>query len=150
MATVIRATLEHLDLVLSLFCDYREFYRLPREEDAARTFLASRLQRQDSAILLALDGDGGEASGFVQLYPVFSSLQMAPAWILNDLFIRPASRRHRVAHELLDAANQLARDTGAAQLELATGNDNAAAQRLYESRGWKRDTSFLHYSLDVE
>jgi GNAT superfamily N-acetyltransferase len=150
MATVIRATLEHLDLVHPLFCDYRQFYRLPRQEDAARTFLAARLQRQDSAILVALDGSDSEAAGFVQLYPVFSSLHMAPAWILNDLFIRPASRGHRVAHELLDAANQLARDTGVTQLELATGNDNAAAQKLYESRGWKRDTEFLHYSLDLE
>lgn len=150
MATVIRATIVHLALVQPLFCDYRQFYRLPREEDAARTFLETRLKRQDSAILLALDGSGGEGAGFVQLYPVFSSLQMAPAWILNDLFVRPASRRHRVAHELLDAANQLARHTGARQLELSTGNDNAAAQKLYESRDWKRDTEFLHYSLELK
>ena len=150
MATVLRATLEHLDLVQPLFCDYRQFYRLPRQEDAARAFLAARLKRQDSAILVALDGSGGEAAGFVQLYPVFSSLQMAPAWILNDLFVRPASRRHRVAHELLDAANQLARHTSASQLELATGSDNTAAQKLYESRGWKRDTAFLHYSLELK
>jgi ribosomal protein S18 acetylase RimI-like enzyme len=150
MATVIRATLEHLDLVHPLFCDYRQFYRLPREEDAARTFLRARLQRRDSAILLALDGSSGEAAGFVQLYPVFSSLHMTPAWILNDLFIPHAFRRHGVAHELLDAANQLARETGASLLELSTGSDNSAAQRLYESRGWKRDTEFLHYSLDLE
>jgi GNAT superfamily N-acetyltransferase len=150
MATVIRAALEHLDLVLPLFCDYRQFYRLPRQENVAREFLAARLKRQDSAILVVLGASASEAAGFAQLYPVFSSLQMAPAWVLNDLFVRPASRRHRVAHELLDAANQLARETGASQLELSTGNDNAAAQRLYESRGWKRDTEFLHYSLDLK
>ena len=84
------------------------------------------------------------------MYPVFSSLHLSPAWILNDLFVRPAFRRHGVAHELLDAANELARETGALQLELATGNDNKAAQTLYESRGWKRDTGFLHYSLELE
>ena len=148
MATVMRATLEHLDLVQPLFCDYRAFYRLPRHEEAARGFLESRLKRQDSVILLALDR-ANEASGFVQLYPVFSSLRMTPAWILNDLFVRPAFRRHGVAKELLEAANRVARETGASQLELATANDNAASRSLYESLGWKRDDEFLHYTLDV-
>ena len=149
MTTIVRAGSEHLDLVHPLFCDYRAFYKLERKEDAARKFLAARLARQDSAILLALDGSRRDAAGFAQLYPVFSSLRMANAWILNDLFVRPALRRHRVAHDLLDAANQLARATGASQLELATGNDNKAAQTHYESRGWKRDTDFLHYSLEL-
>jgi len=150
VTTIVRAGTEHLDIVHPLFCDYRAFYNLERKEDAAREFLTARLERQDSAILLAIDEITRGAAGFAQLYPVFSSLHMAPAWILNDLFVRPAFRRHGVAHELLDAANHLARDTGAAQLELATGNDNMAAQTLYESRGWKRDTDFMHYSLELE
>jgi len=148
MTTVIRATTEHLDLVVPLFCDYRAFYRLGREEEAARTFIGARLRQRDSAILLALDEKGG-ARGFAQLYPMFSSLRMAPAWIFNDLFVRPDARRLGVAQQLLEAANQLARNSGATQLELSTGNDNAAAQRLYESRGWKRDREFVHYSLDL-
>ena len=150
MTTILRATSEHLGLIHPLFCDYRTFYKLERREDAARKFLAERLKRQDSAILLAIDESNREAAGFAQLYPVFSSLHMAPAWILNDLFTPPALRRRGVARELLDAANQLARETGASQLELATANDNRAAQTLYESRGWKRDTEFLHYSLELE
>jgi GNAT superfamily N-acetyltransferase len=148
MATVIRAAIEHLDLVHPLFCDYRAFYELPRHEDAARAFLESRLALQDSVILLALQS-ANEASGFVQLYPAFSSLRMTPAWILNDLFVGPAFRRSGVARELLDAANRVARETGASQLELATAKDNVSSRSLYESLGWKRDDEFLHYTLDV-
>src|SRR5947207_5861588 len=51
MTTILRATSEHLGLIHPLFCDYRAFYRLERREDAAQTFLAQRLKRQDSAIL---------------------------------------------------------------------------------------------------
>ena len=55
MTTIVRAGSEHLALVHPLFCDYRAFYKLERKEGAARKFLAARLERQDSAILLALD-----------------------------------------------------------------------------------------------
>src|SRR5205807_8680459 len=86
VTTIVRAGSEHLALVHPLFCDYRAFYKLERKEGAARKFLAARLERQDSAILLALDDSQRDAAGFAQLYPVFSSLHLSPAWILNDLF----------------------------------------------------------------
>jgi len=147
---VIRATIEHLDMVLSLFCGYRDFYRRTRDEDRSREFLAARLEQLDSVILLAVDGTSDEiGTGFVQLYPVFSSLRMTRAWILNDLFVANDFRRKGVARDLLEAAAQIARKTGAPYLELATANDNEAARALYESLGWVRDEEFLHYNLEV-
>jgi GNAT superfamily N-acetyltransferase len=147
---VIRATIEHLDMVLPLFGGYREFYQRPRDPDRSREFLASRLTQLDSAILLAVDGRNDEiGAGFVQLYPVFSSLRLTRAWILNDLFVAQEYRRKGVARDLLDASANVARKTGAPYLELATANDNAAARTLYESLGWVRDEEFLHYTLEV-
>jgi ribosomal protein S18 acetylase RimI-like enzyme len=32
---------------------------------------------------------------------------------------------------------------------LATAVDNVAAQALYERRGWKKDTAFWHYELQL-
>jgi GNAT superfamily N-acetyltransferase len=144
---IIRASVEHLDKVHPLFCGYLAFYQRPRDDEAARRFLTERLTLQDSAILLALDDRG--APGFVQLYPVFSSLRMTRAWILNDLFVDPTARRQNVARSLLDAANTFARETGASHLELTTANDNTASRTLYESLGWVREEGYLHYSLDL-
>jgi ribosomal protein S18 acetylase RimI-like enzyme len=50
-----------------------------------------------------------------------------------------------VAKELINAAVEFGRRDGAARLDLATAHDNAAAQALYESLGWKRDADFTHY-----
>ena len=92
--------------------------------------------------------DGG-CVGFMQLYPAFASLSMAPNWILNDLYVEPAGRGKGVATALMGAARQLAVDTGAAELFLQTARDNTTAQSLYVGLGYKRDDEFLVYTLSM-
>jgi hypothetical protein len=46
---------------------------------------------------------------------------------------------------LVKAAIEVGRRDGAARLELATSIDNAAAEALYESLGWRRDSEFKHF-----
>jgi ribosomal protein S18 acetylase RimI-like enzyme len=49
----------------------------------------------------------------------------------------------------MDRARQLAEETGAHAIELATARSNAPAQVLYESLGYRRDEEFFHYSLEL-
>ncbi len=81
---------------------------------------------QGNSVLLIAEADG-LALGFSQLYPSFSSVSMAPIFILNDLFVRPEAIR----------------------LTLSTAHTNTAAQALYASAGWERDEMFsvYHYGL---
>jgi GNAT superfamily N-acetyltransferase len=141
-----QATILDLDTLAPLFDGYRQFYGQPTDLARARNFLAERFHHHESLILLALDASGA-GLGFTQLYPVFSSVRTVRTWLLNDLFVISAARRQGVAAELLDAAEQHARALGAASLSLSTALDNAAAQALYESRGWQRDRQFCEYSL---
>jgi ribosomal protein S18 acetylase RimI-like enzyme len=46
-------------------------------------------------------------------------------------------------------ARRLAEETGACGLELATARTNMAAQRLYESLGYRHDDQFLRYELGL-
>jgi GNAT superfamily N-acetyltransferase len=140
---IVRATLEDLDRLVPLFDAYLEFYRRPSDSTKARRFLRDRLDRGESVVFLAEDSDR-KALGFTQLYPTFASLTMKPWWVLYDLYVVPAARRHRVGSLLLERAKQLARETGADGLSLETARDNPA-QKLYEINGWKRDEVFLHY-----
>lgn len=142
--TLRRATLDDLDTLAPLFDAYRRFYAQPGDVARARDFLQERLQRDESAVLLAeLDG---RPAGFTQLYPMFSSVRTARIWILNDLFVDENARRNGVAHALLDAAAQFAREQGAAGLMLETTRDNAPARALYRAAGWNEDAS-QWYSL---
>lgn len=137
----------HIDELCGLFLGYLRFYEKTVAPEAAKRFLSDRLQNRQSIVFLAtLDG---EAVGFVQLYPSFASLSLAPSWILNDLYVRESARGRGVAQALMQAARQLAEDTGAVEIFLQTARDNTLAQRLYERLGYRRDDHFLVYTLDL-
>ena len=145
--SVTRAELAQIELIVPLFDAYRQFYKQPSDVPAAREFLRDRLESGESVIFLALDG--GKALGFVQLYPSFDSVTMRPVWILYDLFVAPSTRKRGVAKLLMERARQFAVEIKAKGLILETAADNIPAQKLYEQLGWKRDTVFHRYYLDV-
>ncbi len=141
--TIVSADVSHLDGLVPLFDAYRVFYGQPSEPGRCRSFLAERLTRRESVVYLALDGDTHRPLGFVQLYPLFSSVSVQRLWIVNDLFVQPEARKRGVAAGLLEKCRTLARDTGAKGLQLETGTDNLTAQRLYERTGFTRiDAAF--------
>lgn len=139
---------EQLAELAVLFNQYRVFYRQISDLKAAKQFLEERFQRQDSVILVAKDD--ARLVGFTQLYPSFSSVSLKQIWILNDLFVTDLFRRRGVAQRLLSAAEKHARLTYAARIVLSTQVTNTIAQKLYESRGYVRDTEFYHYALHLQ
>lgn len=142
-----RATLDDLDAASRLFNAYRQFYGQRSDAPAARAFLQERIERQQSMILLALD-DNGEAIGFVQMYPMFSSVRMAPVWVLNDLYVDQSVRRTGVGLLLLDAAATAARAGGAVRIVLETAVENGPARALYRIADWEEEAT-QWYALDL-
>jgi ribosomal protein S18 acetylase RimI-like enzyme len=145
-ATVRRATSTDLEAVVPLFDGYRRFYGKESDPALSRRFLAERFDRNDSVVLIAERPDG-QAVGFVQLYPSFSSVRAGRIYILNDLFVLPAARGSGTGASLLRAAAEAAHAAGAIGMKLSTAVTNLAAQRLYEAAGWKRDEDFYEYGL---
>jgi len=143
--SIIRVTLDHLDLVAPLFDGYRQFYKQPSNLPGVRQFIKDRLIRHDSVIFLALLEF--DPVGFTQLYPSFSSTSMQRLWILNDLFVAPNGRRQGIGEALLERARQFAVEDGAKGLMLETAVTNTTAQKLYERLGWERDTEYYVYNL---
>lgn len=141
-----QANINDPDTLVPLLDGYRQFYRQPSDPARARTFIVERFAHHESLILLACD-EQGSGLGFTQLYPLFSSVRTARIYLLNDLFVAPDARRYGVGKALLIAAANHARALGAASLWLQTELDNAPAQALYESLGWKRDRDFCDYGL---
>ena len=138
-----------LDELTGLFEAYRRFYELEPDADSARAFLADRLKRTDSVILVAEDERDHTLVGFVQLYPTFSSLRMGRALILNDLYVVERYRRAGVARKLSDAVLMFARMSGAVSVSLETQRANTKARALYESLGYHAEEDFITYSVTV-
>ena len=143
-----QATVSDLDQLAPLFDAYRQFYRKPSDLELARRFLLERFQHHQSIIFLAIRPDHS-AVGFTQLFPSFSSASAARILILNDLFVRREARRQRVGALLLAAAAAYGRAIGAVRLTLSTEVTNEAAQALYETEGWVRQTDYYVYTLTL-
>ena len=140
--TTRRATLDDLPALVPLLDGYRVFYRQPSDRAGSEAFLRERLERGEAVVFLA--EHDGQAVGFTLLYPSFSSVRMAPIWVLNDLFVAESSRRTGAGRALLDAAHAHARTTGAVVVVLATGHANTTAQRLYEATGFEKDPVYTY------
>ena len=151
MIDIERASIGDLDELVRLFEAYRAFYRCELDANAARAYLDARLRNGESTVFLAWQSGetARRAVGFTQLYPCWASLRLAPAWVLYDLYVDAGARRSGVAQALLERAIAHARSAGASVVTLETAVDNAAAQALYESTGWKRDTDFYTYYYDL-
>jgi ribosomal protein S18 acetylase RimI-like enzyme len=149
-----RARVSDVPVVAPLFEAYRQFYGWTPDRAASTRFLALRLERDESVVLLARvrpsPGKGqGPAAGFAQLYPSFSSVALAPILILNDLFVADEYRQRGVGRRLLDEAAAYSARAGAVRLEIATHHANHRALRLYEARGFVRETEFTRLSLKI-
>ncbi len=141
-----RATLVTLHQVVDLFDSYRQFYRRPSDLGAAREFLQARITQNESVIFIAYLNS--QAVGFAQLYPIFSSVSLKRAFLLNDLFVEEKARRRNIASGLLNAAVKFACEQNAAWLTLSTAVDNETAQALYRREGWVREDEFYVFNFN--
>jgi GNAT superfamily N-acetyltransferase len=60
---------------------------------------------------------------------------------LEELYVVPDRRGQGIGRALMDAAIELARQHGAADMSLGTGEDDVAARALYESLGFSNRES---------
>lgn len=142
MIKIIQAKEDHLDILMPLFNDYRQFYGQESDIMGARMFLQRRIEKKESVIFLALEEDIGV--GFTQLYPTYSSVSMQKFYVLNDLFVSEEHRNKGIGERLLHQAKMFTADFKLKGLALETASDNPA-QQLYERLGWIKDTDFYHY-----
>ena len=142
-----QATLLDLDQLAILFDAYRVWYRQTSNLEKAKQFLKERLIPKESIIFLAIHE--GQAIGFTQLYPSYSSTRLARLWILNDLYIADKHRGHRYALQLIDAAKSYCRETDGCGILLETETTNTIGNQLYLKTGFKlQQNNFYFWSQE--
>lgn len=127
-----------------LFDQYRQFYKQESDIPSCRKFLSDRLEKKDAVIYIVKNDDS--MIGFIQLYPLFSSVQLKRMWLLNDLFVIESARKTGVARLLMARCRQLAEETNASGILLETGKNNEEGNKLYLSEGYElADTNFYYW-----
>jgi len=142
MIVIRKANTTDISGLADLFDLYRVFYRQASDIAAAHKFLSDRFDNSESVIFVAEQENN--LVGFTQLYPIFSSVSLQKAWLLNDLYVHDSVRKQGIAALLLDAARQHGLQTNSKYLLLETAKDNFAAQSVYEKNGWTRTSGYFY------
>lgn len=143
-----KANIQDIEQLSSLFDAYRVFYKKPSDIESAVTFLSERISRHESEIFVA-ENEAKELTGFVQLYPLFSSTRMKRFWLLNDLFVKPEHRSKGISVALIEKAKELCQDTNSCGMMLETAKTNIVGNNLYPKTGFELDEDHNYYSWSL-
>ena len=124
-----------LDQLSIHFNSYRIFYGKKSNIDISKKFLESRISNKDSKMVICEVNN--ILTGFVQLYPLFSSVRVSKYWLLNDLFIDSEFRGKGYSKLLIDRAKELVLESGACGIMLETEKSNKIGNSLYPKTGFK-------------
>ena len=128
-----RATTTAAAVVAQLLHDFNTEFSTPTP--GARE-LQSRLRQLlagDDVVVLLI---GEPASGVAVLSFRPNVWYRGPVAILDELYVRPELRGHRLGSALLEAALDLVRDRGGALLEINVDGEDTDARRFYEAHGF--------------
>jgi N-acetylglutamate synthase-like GNAT family acetyltransferase len=131
------AKLSDLENLSDLFNSYRMFYGKKSDLKVAEEFLRSRIENKDSKIFVC--DINNELSGFVQLYPIFSSTRVSKYWLLNDLFVDIKKRGKGYSKLLIERSKELVIESNACGMMLETEKSNDIGNMLYPSTGFKKN-----------
>jgi ribosomal protein S18 acetylase RimI-like enzyme len=90
------------------------------------------IERGEMMVLLA--GEGPDGLALIRFRP--SIWTGGPEAHLQELYVVPALRGRGIGGALLERTMAVAREAGASGIDLNTGETDAAARALYESRGF--------------
>ena len=114
-----------------------------------KDFISARIKKSESTILVAISGVSDTIIGFVQLYPVFSTVSLQKQWLLNDFYVIEDERNKGIGSALMEAVKDYFRGTAKGFI-LVTHKTNTGAKRFYEKHGWKTDVfDFYVYFYDT-
>jgi len=133
---------------LNYLTDTGFFYNQKPDKEGAKDFLSERFYNKDSEIFVA-EVERLELSGFVQLYPLFSSFQMSKLWMLNDLFGHTEFRQKGISIGLIEKVKKLVINSNACGMFLETEKPNTAGNNLYPKTGFELNTVENYYSWYV-
>ncbi len=136
-----------LERLAPLFDDYRQHFKQASDLESVRNYLQQRLEANETKIYLVQTGE--ELHGFVLLYPSFSSIGLAPIWILNDFYLKSGNQKRLMAKALLDQIRLDCHDAGGIRIEVTTRKENHKLHKLYKEYGFEKDYKYDYYFLQL-
>lgn len=143
MVTTFRqAVLADVDNLVPLFDAYRSFFA-GGTPLGSKEFLTERLTKNEAVFFMSFEGES--ASGFLTLYPLFSSWYATTIWFISDLYVSPEYRNQKLGRKLVAAAQAFAEERMSRSIMVEIPHREPHLVRFYESLGFERDKDFNLY-----
>jgi ribosomal protein S18 acetylase RimI-like enzyme len=140
--TIRQAVLTDVESLVPLFDAYRQFFA-GGTPAGSQPFLEERLGREDAVFFMSFDGE--VATGFLTLYPLFSSWYATTIWFLSDLYVAPDYRNQKLGRKLVAAAQEFANQRSSRSIMVEIPHREPHLVQFYESLGFERDKDFNLY-----
>ena len=148
--TVRKAEAADADLLIGLILGLAEFEKLPPPDAPAQQRLINDAFGPQPRFEVFLAEIGGQVAGYAFTFETYSTFLARPTLYLEDLFVLPEYRGHKVGYALMLYLASEAVRRGCGRMEWVVLDWNTHAQEFYDRLGALHLSDWYFYRLDQE
>ena len=147
MLNIRPATRADAPTIASLVRELADYEKLLDEAKATAEDFAREIESPNPVIHVLIAEWDGSPCGFALYFFNFSTFVGRPGLYLEDLFVRPAQRKHGIGRALLRALARIASQRGCGRMEWAVLDWNEPALRFYKSLDARQMNEWIIHRL---
>jgi GNAT superfamily N-acetyltransferase len=147
MLNIRAATAADAAIIADLVRELADYEKLLDEARATPEDFRRELESANPVIRVLMAEWQGKPAGFALYFYNFSTFVGRKGLYLEDLFVRPALRKHGIGRALLRALARIARDENCGRMEWAVLDWNEPALRFYKSLDARPMTEWIVHRL---
>ena len=147
MLNIRPATSADAPVIASLVRELADYEKLLDEAKATAADFLREIESPNPVIHVLIAEWDGSPCGFALYFFNFSTFVGRPGLYLEDLFVRPAQRKHGIGRALLRALARIASQRGCGRMEWAVLDWNEPALRFYKSLDARQMNEWIIHRL---
>ena len=147
MLNIRPATSADAPVIASLVRELADYEKLLDEAKATAADFLREIESPNPVIHVLIAEWNGSPCGFALYFFNFSTFVGCPGLYLEDLFVRPAQRKHGIGRALLRALARIASQRGCGRMEWAVLDWNEPALRFYKSLDARQMNEWIIHRL---
>ena len=147
MLNIRPATRADAPVIASLVRELADYEKLLDDAKATAEDFLREIERPNPVIHVLIAEWDGSPCGFALYFFNFSTFVGRPGLYLEDLFVRPAQRKHGIGRALLSALARIAEQRGCGRMEWAVLDWNEPALRFYKSLDARQMNEWIIHRL---
>jgi GNAT superfamily N-acetyltransferase len=147
MLNIRPATRDDAPVIASLVRELADYEKLLDDAKATAADFLREIESPNPVIHVLIAEWNGSPCGFALYFFNFSTFVGRPGLYLEDLFVRPAQRKHGIGRALLRALARVASQRGCGRMEWAVLDWNEPALRFYKSLDARQMNEWIIHRL---